>query len=120
MRKADYSLNHLWNTIQGTPGMANDTVVIVVPEHGRNLQSNSLIDGYGRYALDHTNDATSREIFCLVLGPSGVVVQNQVVSTVSGESVDVVPTIGNLLGFYDNIPSSYKSQMGSYLGQAFI
>lgn len=68
MRKADYALSHLWNTIQNTPGMANDTVLIVAPEHGRNLTHNSIVDSFGRYALDHTSDPTSREIFCLVLG----------------------------------------------------
>lgn len=120
MRKADYSLWHLWNTIQATPGMANDTILIAVPEHGRNQQSNSLIDAYGRYALDHTNDATSREIFCLILGPSGVVVQNQQISSITGQSIDVVPTIATILGFYDAIPGYYKSNMGSHLSQAFI
>lgn len=120
MRKADYALWHLWNLIQSTPGMANDTILIAVPEHGRNQQSNSLMDAYGRYALDHTGDAMAREIFCLVLGPSGVVIQDQQIGTVTGESIDVVPTIAKVLGFYDDIPPYYQSQMGSYLTQAFI
>lgn len=105
MRKADYALARLWQTIQSTPGMANDTVLIVAPEHGRNLQPNSVIDTYGRYALDHTNDEMSREIFCLIAGPSSVVKQNQVFSEVRGESVDIVPTIAHLLGFKTEIPT---------------
>ncbi len=120
MRKADYALWHLWNMIQSTPGMMDDTILIAVPEHGRNQQNNSLVDAYGRYALDHTNDPMAREIFCLMLGPSGVVVQNQQISTVAGESIDVVPTIANILGFYNDIPSYYQGQMGSNLSQAFI
>ncbi len=120
MVKADYALAHLWNTIQSTPGMANDTILIAVPEHGRNLASNTVMDQYGRYALDHNNDQTSREIFCLVLGPQGVVVQNQVISTVMGESIDVVPTIGKILGFYEDIPGYYQSLMGSPLNSAFV
>lgn len=120
MRKADYAMAHLWNTIQSTPGMMNDTVMIAVPEHGRNLQVNTLMDAYGRYALDHTGDATSREIFCLVAGPSNVVVQNQVINSVVGESIDVVPTIADILGFYQDIPSYYKGLMGQPLTQAFI
>jgi hypothetical protein len=43
MRKADYAVGRLWNTIQQTPGMANDTVMIVVPEIGRNAQHNSIV-----------------------------------------------------------------------------
>ena len=99
LMKADYGLAHLWQTIQNTPGMANDTVLIAAPEHGRNLTENTIIDAYGRYANDHTGEDMSREIFCLVLGPSGVVVQNQTISTVTGQSVDIVPTIANVLGF---------------------
>jgi len=120
IRKADYALAHLWNTIQNTPGLVNDTVLIAVPEHGRNATPNTVMDTYGRYALDHTGDAMSREIFCLVLGPAGVVKQNQVVTSISGESIDVVPTIADVLGFYNDIPSYYRGRMGSPLAQAFI
>ncbi len=56
LTRADYSVAHLWQTIQSTPGMANDTILIVVPEHGRNAVPNSIYDSYGRPALDHTND----------------------------------------------------------------
>ena len=120
IRKADYALAHLWNTIQTTPGLMNDTILIAVPEHGRNASPNTVIDQYGRYAIDHTGDSLSREIFCLVLGPSGVVKQNQVITTVTGESIDVVPTIADVLGFYTDIPSNYQGNMGSPLAQAFF
>ena len=118
LQKADYALAHLWNTIQSTPGMANDTVLIAAPEHGRNLDPNTLIDPYGRYALDHTGDASSREIFCLVLGPPGVVIQNQLIDTVQGESIDIVPTIAHILGFDTEIPGGMLP--GTVLNQAFI
>lgn len=117
LRKADFAVKHLWDTIQSTPGMANDTVLIIVPEHGRNLQPNTLIDAYGRAALDHTSDATSREIFCMILGPSGIVKQNQVITGVQGQSIDVVPTIAWLLGFDSSIPGGILQ--GSPLVQAF-
>jgi hypothetical protein len=105
IRMADFALYKLWEAIQATPGMANDTVLIVAPEHGRNQLPNSVVDAYGRYALDHNNDAMSREIFCLVVGPSGIVKQNNVISAVQGESVDIVPTIANILGFDSDMPS---------------
>jgi len=120
IRKADYALAHLWNTIQTTPGLMNDTILIAVPEHGRNATPNTVMDAYGRYAIDHNSDAMSREIFCLVLGPSGVVKQNQVITSVTGESIDVVPTVADILGFYSDIPSSYRNNMGSPLAQAFV
>ncbi|MFN4233764.1 MAG: twin-arginine translocation signal domain-containing protein [Bacteroidia bacterium] len=115
---ADFCLAHLWNTIQSTPGMANDTILIAVPEHGRNLQPNTIQDSNGRYALDHTNDQMSREIFCLILGPSGVIKQNQTINSVTGESIDVVPTIAYALGFDHDIPSGLLP--GQPLLQAFV
>ncbi len=67
IRKADYALAHLWQTIQTTPGMANDTILIAVPEHGRNETPNTIVDMYGKYALDHTGDEVSRQIFLVLL-----------------------------------------------------
>ncbi len=116
LRKADYAVAHLWETIQNTPGMANDTIMIVAPEHGRNLVPNSIVDAYGRKALDHSSDATSREIFCLVLGPPNVVKQNNVINSIKGESIDIVPTIANILGFDNSIAGQLQ---GSLLVDAF-
>jgi hypothetical protein len=118
LRKADYAVGHLWNTIQQTPGMANDTLLIVAPEIGRNGTPNTIIDANGRAALDHTNgDPVSKEIFCLLAGPSGVVHQNKVVSQISGKSIDIVPTIAYALGFYDEVAGLLP---GSVLNEAFV
>jgi hypothetical protein len=120
LRKADYSVAHLWNTIQTTPGLANDTILIIAPEHGRNLDGNNSIDSYGRPALDHTadvnllqGDQTAREIFCMVVGPASTVKQGQVfspdpsVDPFFGESTDIVPAMANILGFDVNIPNTF-------------
>ena len=117
LQKADYALGHLWNTIQNTPEMADDTILIAMPEHGRNLNGNGLYDSYGRQGLDHTNDQMSREIFALVLGPNGVVIKDQVFSEEKGESIDIVPTIANILGFDNDIPSGLLS--GNILTDSF-
>lgn len=124
LRKADHAVGRLWNTIQSTPGMANDTVMIVVPEHGRNFEPNTVQDAYGRFAIDHTaidgsGDQMSREIFCLVLGPSGIVVQDQVINSVNGESIDIVPTVARVLGFDSDIPAAVTPP-GQFLGDAFV
>ncbi len=124
LRKADYAVARLWQTIQSTPGMANDTVLIVVPEHGRNFEPNTVIDSYGRYAIDHTaidngGDQMSREIFCLVVGPNGLVVQDQEINAVKGESIDIVPTVAKVLGFDTDIPVGVQPP-GSFLGDAFV
>ncbi|MHB1277933.1 MAG: hypothetical protein ACYC1Q_06010 [Bacteroidia bacterium] len=118
LRRADWAVNHLWNTIQNTPGMANDTVLIIAPEIGRNGTANSIKDQNGRGGLDHTtDDAMSRELFGMVLGPSGVVQQNKVVNTIYGESIDIVPTIAKVLGFDTELGVTLP---GQFLQEAFV
>ncbi len=128
LRKADWAAAHLWSVIQSTPGMANDTVLVIAPEHGRNFNPNTSVDAYGRLALDHTapvdgvsGDQMAREIFCLVVGPPTVVKQGVVVNSVQGESTEIVPVIANLLGFDTNIPgnSGLKNYNQCDLAQAF-
>jgi hypothetical protein len=125
LHKADYGVGWLWNKIQGPEGAAlglkDDTVLIAMPEHGRNGAPNSLVDANGLRAYDHTSDDNSREVFCLVAGPSNVIKQNQTVGTAGnpvGESIDVVPTIAKILGFDTDIPVGMLN--GSPLNQAFV
>jgi hypothetical protein len=74
------------------------------------------MDNYGRFALDHTNgDPLSRDVFGLVIGPAGVVKQNHN-STDLCATVDVVPTIANILGFDNELPFNLP---GSVLTEAF-
>lgn len=107
LNKADYAAAHLWNTIQNTPGMKDDTIMIVVPEHGRDLALNSITNSYGRKGIDHGGDSTSKEIFCMIVGPQDKVYQNNIINNVEGESIDIVPTIAEILGFLPDIPSNY-------------
>ena len=118
LHKADYAVGHLWQTIQNTPGMANDTILIVAPEHGRNLEPNTIVDQFGQAALDHNSDNTSREIFCLIAGPPSKVVQNQLITQVTGESIDIVPSIAHILGYKDEVPGGMMP--GRVLNEAFI
>lgn len=121
LHKADYGVGWLWNKIQSHPVMANNTVMICMPEHGRNLDPNSLLDSNQLSAFDHTSDENSREIFAVISGPSTVVKQGNVVGSASspvGQAIDIVPTIAHVLGFYDQIPSGKLS--GQILNEAFV
>lgn len=117
MHKADFALGQLWQTIQSTPGLANDTILIVAPEFGRDLQPNTIIDMYGKHAVDHTGDENSQKIFCMVAGPEKVVKQNQIINQVAGETIDILPTIARILGFHDSIPKGMLE--GRFLEEAF-
>ncbi len=112
LHRADHGVGWLWNKIQGPEGAAlglkDDTVMILMPEHGRNADPNNVNDNNGLRAYDHTSDANSRQIFSLIAGPPGVINQNQSVGTGNvpvGESIDIIPTIAELLGFRDQVPS---------------
>ena len=107
LHKADYGVGWLWNKIQSHPEMANNTIMICMPEHGRNNDPNSLVDAHNLFAYDHTGDENSREIFGLIAGPQGIVKQDVKYGDPSnpvGESIDIVPTIAHILGFDSEIP----------------
>ena len=99
----------------------NDTIMICMPEHGRNLQPNAIYDANGLRAFDHTNDQNSTRMFGLIVGPNGIVKQNQSFGNTAspiGESIDIVPTIAHILGFDTLIPSGMLP--GNVLSQAFV
>jgi hypothetical protein len=120
LHKADYGVGWLWNNIQNDPILANDTILICMPEHGRNSTPNSISDSNGLFAYDHTSDYNSRRMFALIAGPTGVVNQDLVIGSQSnpvGEAIDIVPTIAHILGYNDQIPAGYLP--GNVLTQAF-
>ena len=63
----DYGIARLWEVIQNTPGMANDTVLIVAPEHGRDQYPNSISDQNGLFGYDHANETDARKTFCVAV-----------------------------------------------------
>jgi hypothetical protein len=115
---ADFALAKLWETIQNTPNMKNNTVLIAAPEFGRNLNTNTLVDQYGRAAVDHTGDENSKKIFCLMLGPKEIIKSNNLVESENAETIDILPTIAHLLGFHDKIPAQFVN--GKILKDALV
>ena len=121
LHRADYGVGWLWQKIQSDPVLANDTIMICIPEHGRNEVANAIPDANGLFAYDHTGDDNSRSVFSLIVGPPSIVNQNLVVGSEEdpiGETIDIVPTIAHILGFKDSIPSGYLP--GNVLEQAFV
>lgn len=104
--RTDAAIADLWQHIQDTPSLKDETVLIVLSAHGRNAKHNGVLDAYGRFGLDHATlpaelggDQSAREAFCLVLGPEGLVKKEQVIQGQSVESTNVLPFVGTLLGF---------------------
>jgi hypothetical protein len=100
----DYGIARLWEVIQNTPGMANDTVLIVAPEHGRDQEPNSISYQNELFGYDHANETDARKTFCVVAGPERMVAQNRI-RTDNVETIDILPSIAHLLGFENVLPS---------------
>ena len=104
LHRADHAVGHLWNTIQTQiPEMADNTCLIVCPEHGRNLDPNSVLDQNDWLAYDHS-DLNATRIFSMLAGPG--IDQNLVVGSESnpvGDTSDIVLTMAEVLGIKSQV-----------------
>lgn len=103
LHQADRTLASIWQEIQSIPEMKDNTVMIVSPEHGRNLKPNPIRDQNDWYGYDHS-DANARRTWSLMVGPG--IPQNVVVGSEGngvGTSNDCVPTIAEILGIKNEV-----------------
>jgi hypothetical protein len=104
LHRADHSVGFLWNYIQTQiPTMSGNTIMIVVPECGRDLNANPIKDDNNYRAYDHS-DANAQRAFCSLVG--GNIPTNHVrgdENNVIGLSTNVVPTIAEILGIKQNV-----------------
>lgn len=117
---ADACVSHLWNFIQSTEGLRDETTMIVLPEHGRHLFFNGQNpDSLGRSGLDHgQGDDGDRDVFMLALGPDiepGAVLAPTGVTqpgrpTDRYESIDAIMTAMTFLGHGDVMAQTLSDQ----------
>jgi len=94
IKRCDRLCSELWQAIQKDPNYANKTTMLILPDFGRD----SDIDPGGNGFQHHrTGDPMSRTTWMMALGPN--VKQNVVVDR-AVESIDLVPTLGAMLGFH--------------------
>ena len=107
LHRADHGVGHIWDYIQNNiPEMANNTTMMVVPEHGRNLNSNNIEDGNAFSGYDHS-DGNSRRIFSSIVGPGidgnlSIGGENNQI----GDIVNITPTIAEILGCKNDVVGS--------------
>lgn len=115
LHRADHGVGWLWNYIQTQiPEMSGNTTIICIPECGRNLSPNAILDDNNWLAYDHS-DANALRIFSLIAGPG---IQTGVVGSEGnpiGNVRDVVPTVLETLG----VPVS-SVQSGLISGMSFL
>jgi hypothetical protein len=93
IQRTDRLCREIWRTIQKEPEYAGKTTLFILPDFGRD--SDGSVGGNG-FQHHRTGDAQSRTTWLLALGPG--IHENTVVDR-PVEPLDVVPTLGALLGF---------------------
>lgn len=117
---ADAAVRHLWQFIQSTDGLRDETALIVLPEHGRHLFFNGQNpDSLGRSGIDHgQGDDGDRDVWMLALGPdfkAGEVIAPTGISQpgrASGryETIDAVMTAACLLGYEEVMTDALEGE----------
>lgn len=105
LHRADHAIGWLWNYIQNIPEMAGKTIMLVAPECGRNLDSNPILDENDWYAYDHS-DANSRRVWGIMAGKDVPVLSVGTEANPVGYLTDIVPTIADIFGVYDDVIAS--------------
>ncbi len=108
LHRADHGVGFLWSYLQNElPEIAADTAIVLVPEHGRNLQPNNVLDVNNWRAFDHDSDANARRIFGMMAGagvPANVRVGSE--SRPIGDAADTVLTVAELLGIKPDVQAA--------------
>lgn len=110
LHRADHGVGWLWSYIQNRiPAMKDNTIMIVMPEHGRNLNSNPILDTNNWHCYDHDGDVNSRRMWSLMVGPgidAGLEIGSiDDATNVVSDQTDVVPTIADIFGIKDRVYS---------------
>jgi hypothetical protein len=93
IRRTDRLCAEIWQEIQRQPEFARKTTMFILPDFGRDSDLDAGGNGFQHH---RTGDALSRTTWMMVLGPG--IRQNTVVER-AVEPVDLVPTLGSILGF---------------------
>jgi hypothetical protein len=93
IQRSDRLCAEIWKAIQADPEYAGKTTLFILPDFGRDSDTDASGNGFQHH---RTGDALSRTTWMLAMGPG---VRQNVVVDRPVESVDLVPTLGSLLGF---------------------
>ena len=93
IRRTDRLCADVWKTIQSEPEYAGKTTLFILPDFGRDSDDDAGGNGFQHH---RTGDALSRTTWMMALGAG---VREGVVFDRPIESLDLVPTLGSVLGF---------------------
>jgi len=93
IRRTDRLCAELWKTIQNEPEYAGWTTLFILPDFGRDADDDAGGNGFQHH---RTGDASSRTTWMMALGAgvrAGQVFDRPI------QSIDLVPTVGAMMGF---------------------
>ena len=93
IRRTDRLCGELWKAVQANPEYAGNTTLLILPDFGRD---SDLDPGGNGFQHHRTGDVASRTTWMMALGAGikqGVLYDSPI------QSIDLVPTIGAMLGF---------------------
>ena len=93
IRRTDRLCGELWKAIQANPEYAGNTTLFILPDFGRDSDSDSGGNGFQHH---RTGDAASRTTWMMALGAG---VREGVVFNEPMQSIDLVPSLGAIMGF---------------------
>jgi len=93
IQRTDRLCAEIWKAVEGNPEYAGKTTMFILPDFGRDSDLDSAGNGFQHH---RTGDALSRTTWMMVMGPG---VRENVVVDRPVQPLDLVPTLGALLGF---------------------
>jgi hypothetical protein len=93
IRRTDRLCAEIWKTIESEPEYAGRTTLLILPDFGRDADNDAGGNGFQHH---RTGDALSRTTWLIAMGPG---IREGVVYDRAVDSLDLVPTIGSMMGF---------------------
>src|SRR5277367_1389439 len=93
IRRTDRLCAELWKAVQSEPEYAGNTTLFILPDFGRDADQDAGGNGFQHH---RTGDAASRTTWMMALGAG---VREGVVYDRPMQSIDLVPTLGAVMGF---------------------
>lgn len=93
VRRTDRLCAALWKAVQEEPEYAGNTTMLILPDFGRDADEDSGGNGFQHH---RTGDTASRTTWMMALGAG---VRQGVVYDSPVQSIDLVPSIGAMMGF---------------------
>jgi hypothetical protein len=93
IRRTDLLCAEMWKAVQEEPEYAGNTTLLILPDFGRDADQDSGGNGFQHH---RTGDVASRTTWMMALGQG---VRHGVVYDSPVQSIDLVPSIGAMMGF---------------------